>query len=209
MKIDPASVDITTNYTLQHYSIVPRPVFLVSTVSEMGVFNIAPFSYFAGITYHPPTLCFSVIRRDGEKKDTLRNIEFSRDFVVSIADQPLAEPMHQSAFSYPPDVSEFTEVGLTPVKSDKVKAPCVAESPINMECTLVNIVEVGKMPYAASLVIGEVVLYHIKDEFYINGTIDLSKLRLIGVLGVDMDGATYCRLGDLFRMAHKPPVKTT
>ncbi len=208
MKVDPATLDVTRGFTLQHHCIVPRPVFLVSTVSETGVFNVAPFSYFTGVSYYPPTLCFSVQRRDGVKKDTLRNIEFSRDFVVSIADEPLAEPMHQSAFSYPPDVSEFIEVGLTPVKSDRVKAPCVAESPINMECTLVNIVEVGEMPYTTSLVIGEVVLYHIKDEFYIDGTVDLSKLKIIGVLGAGMQAVTYCRMGDVFRMLREePPVR--
>ena len=209
MKIDPGNLDVVRNFDLQHNCIVPRPVFLVSTLSETGVFNVAPFSYFAAINFYPPTLCFSVMRRNGMKMDTLRNIEYSHDFVAGIVDEALIEPMHQSAAAYPPDVSEFMEVGLTPVKSEKVKAPSVAESLINMECTLVDIVEVGRMPYTASLVIGETVLYNIKDEFYVNGGVDLSRARLIGVLGGDVRVATYCHMGDVFRKVRPtPPLKS-
>jgi flavin reductase (DIM6/NTAB) family NADH-FMN oxidoreductase RutF len=200
MKIDPANLTVVENFDLQHNCVVPRPVFLVSTVSEEGVLNVAPFSYFAPVNFYPPTLCFSVMRREGRKMDTLRNIEYGRDFVASIVDETLVRPMHQSAAAYPPDVSEFTEVGLTPLKSERVKAPCVAESLISMECTLLDIIEVGKMPYTASLIIGETVLYHIKDNLFINGTVDLSQRRLIGVLGGDIHVATYCCMGNVFSM---------
>lgn len=210
VKIDPANLDVMGNFDLQHNCIVPRPVFLVSTLSETGVLNVAPFSYFAAINFYPPTLCFSVMRRNGMKMDTLRNIEYSRDFVASIVDESFVGPMHQCAAAYPADVSEFAEVGLTPVRSEKVKAPSVAESLINIECTLADIVEVGKMPYSASLIIGETVLYNIKDEFYINGSVDLSRARLIGVLGGNMRAAAYCRLGEVFKMARPtPPLKST
>jgi len=205
MKIDPTQTDVFKNFDLQHNCIVPRPVFLVSTVSVTGVYNVAPFSYFAAVNFYPPTLCFSVMRRDGMKMDTLRNIEASHDFVVSVVTHSLAGPMHQSSAAYPPDVSEFIEVGLTPLKSEKVKAPSVAESPVNMECTLIKIIEVGEMPYRASIVIGETVLYNIKDEFCTNGIVDLSRARLVGVLGGDMYAATYGCMGDIFRMIRPTP----
>jgi flavin reductase (DIM6/NTAB) family NADH-FMN oxidoreductase RutF len=205
MKVDPTDLDVVGNFDLQHNCVVPRPVFLVSTVSKTGVFNVAPFSYFAPVNFFPPTLCFSVMRRAGEKMDTLRNIEYSHDFVAGIVDETLVKPMHQSAAAYPPDVSEFVEVGLTPVKSEKVKAPCVAESLISFECTLMDIIEIGKMPYTASLIIGETVLVHVKDEFFINGAVDLSKGRLIAVLGGDIHAATYCCMGNVFRMTRATP----
>jgi flavin reductase (DIM6/NTAB) family NADH-FMN oxidoreductase RutF len=205
MKIDPADLDVIGNFDLQHNCVVPRPVFLVSTVSEVGVLNVAPFSYFAPVNFYPPTLCFSVMRREGKKMDTLRNIEYSHDFVASIVDESLVQPMHQSAAAYPPDVSEFTEAGLTPRKSEKVKAPCVAESIINLECTVLDIIEVGKMPYTASLILGETILYHIKDEFFNNGTVALDKGRFIGVLGGDIHAATYCCMGNVFRMTRATP----
>lgn len=200
MKIDPANLDLIRNYDLQHQCIVPRPVFLVSTISASGVYNVAPFSYLAPVNFYPPTICFSILRRKGKKMDTLRNIEFSRDFVVNMVEEGLVEPMHKSSTPYPPDVSEFTEVGLTPVKSEKVRAPSVGESPVQMECTLLQIVELGEMPHTASLVIGETVLYKIRDDLLVNGTVDLGKVRLIGVMGGDVHAATYCRLGEVFKM---------
>lgn len=200
MKIDPADLDLIRNYDLQHQCVVPRPVFLVSTISPTGVHNVAPFSYLAPLNFYPPTIGFSIMRRKGKKMDTLTNIEFSHDFVVNMVEEGLIEPMHKSAAPYPPDVSEFTEVGLTPVKSEKVKAPSVGESPLSIECTLLDIMEFGKMPNIASLVIGETVLYRIRNDLFVNGTMDLSKLRLIGVMGGDVHAASYCRIGEVFRM---------
>lgn len=132
--------------------------------------------------------------------DTLRNIEFSRDFVANSVHEAIAKPAHQSSAAYPPDVSEFVEVGLTPVKSEKVKAPRVGESVVSLECKVVNIVELYELPQAvASLVIGEIVMYHVKEEYYFNGNVDLTKAGLIGVVGGDIQGAVYCRIGDAFR----------
>ena len=197
MKIYPANLDHRNSHQLQASTIVPRPIAFVSTISEDGTFNLAPFSTFAGISVEPPIVCFSVVwRRDGQKKDTLKNIEFSRDFVINVVNETLAQAMNQTSASYPSFIDEFKEVGLTPVKSDIVRAPRVAESPMNMECKLRQILEFGKSPGGSNLIIGEVVLIHIWDKLVIDGEIQMSKLKTIGRLG----GDSYCRTGDTFEM---------
>jgi len=197
MKIYPANLDHRSSHQLQASTVVPRPIAFVSTISEDGTFNLAPFSTFAGISVEPPIVCFSVVwRRDGQKKDTLKNIEFSRDFVINVVNETLAQAMNQTSASYPSSVDEFKEVGLTPVKSDIVKAPRVAESPVNMECKLRQILEFGKSPGGSNLIIGEVVLVHLGDELVIDGQIQMSRLKAIGRLG----GDSYCRTTETFEM---------
>jgi flavin reductase (DIM6/NTAB) family NADH-FMN oxidoreductase RutF len=197
MKTNPENLDYRDTYKLMVSAIVPRPITLVSTIGEDGVFNLAPFSAFMSACLKPTIVCFSLVpRRDGQKKDTLRNIEFSKDFVINVVNEPLAEAMNQTSFSYPSYVDEFKEVGLTPIKSEIVKAPRLDESPINMECKLLQILEFGKSPNNSHLIFGEVVLIHIKDELYLNGEIQMSKLKAIGRLG----GDSYCRTADMFDM---------
>jgi len=197
MKIYPANLDHRSSHQLQASTVVPRPIAFVSTISEDGTFNLAPFSTFAGISVEPPIVCFSVVwRRDGQKKDTLKNIEFSRDFVINVVNETLAQAMNQTSASYRSSVDEFKEVGLTPVKSDIVKAPRVAESPVNMECKLRQILEFGKSPGGSNLIIGEVVLVHLGDELVIDGQIQMSRLKAIGRLG----GDSYCRTTETFEM---------
>ena len=104
--------------------------------------------------------------------------------------------MNQSSAEYPSDVDEFKEVGLTPVKSGIVKAPMVGESPISMECRVVQIIEFGDAPRYTSIVIGEVIQIHINDDILIDGKIQASKLRAVGRLG----GELFCRTTDIFEM---------
>ena len=197
MKIDPTDLDYRSSHELIRGVIVPRPIAFVSTIGEDGVFNVAPFSCFALICMKPVLLCVSISwKRDGQKKDTLKNIEFSKDFIVNIVDETLAEAMNQASAEYPSNVDEFKEVGLTPVKGDIVKAPMVAESPVNMECRLAQILEFGEAPRKTSFIIGEVLRVHIKDELYVSGEIPIYKLRAIGRLGADL----YCRTTDIFEI---------
>ena len=176
--------------------IVPRPIAWVSTVGEDGTFNLAPFSSFGTICVKPPILYISVGSPPGEKKDTLRNIEYAKDFVVNVVDESLAEKMNQTSAGYPASVSEFAEVGLTPLSSDKVKSPRVAESPISMECKLERILEFGDSQNVNRVVIGEIVRAHIRDDILTDGLVDASKLKAVGRLGAHF----YCRTGDLFEM---------
>ena len=197
MKIDPVNLEPREAQQILVSVIVPRPIAFVSTIGEDGIFNVAPFSFFTGISAKPMLISFNVGRkRGGQKKDTLVNIEFSRDFVVNVVTETLAEAMNQASADYPSHVDEFKEVGLTPVKADIVKPPMVAESPINMECRVAQILEFGDAPRCTSFIIGEVVQVHIKDELYINGEIQMSKLKAIARMG----GELYCRTRDIFEM---------
>lgn len=176
--------------------IAPRPIAWVSTVGRDGTFNLAPFSFFGGICVKPPILYISIGSPPGEKKDTLRNIEDTRDFVVNVVDESLAEKMNQTSAKYPADVSEFTEVGLTPLPADRVRSPRVAESPISMECKLERILEFGDSQNVNRMVIGEIVRAHVRDDILRDGYVDASRLKAIARLGADY----YCRTGDLFEM---------
>jgi len=202
MKIDPANFEWREAYELLASAVVPRPIAFVSTIGEDGIFNVAPFSFFTVIAARPMLIGFGVGRkRDGQKKDTLVNIEFSRDFVVNTVTETLAQAMNQASANYPSHVDEFKEVGLTPVKADIVKPPMVAESPINMECRLLQILEFGDLPRRGSFIIGEVVQVHIRDEFCINNEIQMSKLKAIARMG----GELYCRTTDIFEMKRPDP----
>ncbi|MFC1943241.1 flavin reductase family protein [Chloroflexota bacterium] len=197
MKIDPRDTDNTEFYRLFSSAVVPRPIAWVSTIGENGIFNLAPFSLFGIISSTPALIYISIGRkRDGQKKDTLVNIEFSKDFVVNIVNEDLAEAMNQSSTAYPSDVNEFKEVGLTPVKADIVTSPMLAESPVSMECQQFNIMEFGDLPRRSSVVIGEVVRVHIKDELYANGAIQVSALKALG----RHSGNLYCRTTDIVEM---------
>lgn len=199
MKINPADLEKMYLLDLIASAIVPRPIAFVSTVGEDGIFNLAPFSNFTPVCVKPPLVCLHIgWKKDGRKKDTLKNIEFSKDFVINIVNEDLAETMNQASAEYPSNVDEFREVGLTAVKSDIVKAPFVAESPVNMECKLVQIIEFGEIPTGGSLIIGEIVLFHIKDDLLIDNQIDVTKLKPIGRLGGG--GNLYCRIKDIFEI---------
>jgi len=185
-------------YKLMIRSIVPRPIAWISTVSADGVRNIAPFSFFTGITVDPPTVCFAPARKPGGgKKDTLSNVEATGEFVVNIVTEELAEAMNDTATDYPPDADEFQVVGLTPQDSELVAPPRVTESPIHMECKLQSTVAVGDAN--GILVIGTVVLFHVSDRVMSDGSVDPGLLKAIGRMG----GLEYSRTGDRFALDRK------
>lgn len=197
MKINLSDLNNRELHELFTSAILPRPIAFVSTIGENGVFNLAPFSFFNQLCLKPAIVGFNIgWKREGQEKDTLRNIEFSKDFVINVVTETLAEAMNQACAEYPSDVDEFAEVGLTPVKADLVKAPMVAESPVNMECRLVQILKFGEAPTGSHVAIGEVILVHVKDELWANNHIEISKLKPIGRLGEDF----YCRTKDIFEM---------
>lgn len=196
MIINPGEHNYSNIYKLMVGVIVPRPIAFVSSISDRGIFNLAPFSFFTGISANPPVICFCPMIRgsDGTRKDTIRNIEAVREFVVNIVSEEFAPQMNICSAEFPPEVNEFEMSGLTPIPSDLVKPPRVKESHISMECRLVQIVEVSAKPLGGSIVLGEVLRFHIDDALFDNYKIDPDKLHPIGRMG----GPTYTRTTDRF-----------
>ena len=204
MKFNPKSLKQRELYYLQTDIVAPRPIAWVSTVSDKGVFNLAPFSAYTMAGVIPMLVCFSVgTTRGGQKKDTILNIEATKDFAISVVTEELAEKMNLTSAPYPRDVSEYEAVGLTPIAAEMVKVPMVGESPVNMECRVSQILEFGQPPTLASLVIGEILLIHVADDFYDKESGRVSGLRAVGRLGGD--GDTYCRIRDSFQMERLAP----
>ena len=198
MLLDVRDLDTRAAYRLLIGSVVPRAIAWVSTVSADGDVNLAPFSFFTAITASPPSLCFAPIRRAGVLKDTRANIEATGEFVVNAAVAPLAEQVNGSSRELPPGESEVEYVGLHTAPSVKVRPPRLAESPVNLECRVHQIVPIGSGPIAANLVIGEVLALHVADHVLDDrGRVDPRKLRTIARLGGDW----YCHTSDLFEMS--------
>ena len=198
MLLDPEKENPTLIYSTMIRAITPRPIAWVSTVSPDGITNLAPFSYFNGICSKPAALMFSPINKpDGTKKDTVRNVEANRQFVVNVVPFSLAEKMFASSTPFEYEISEFEQVGLTPQESQRVVPPGVAESPIRFECEVIQIVHVGEGPLAANVVIGKILLIDINDAVLDKQKkIDPTLLDTIGRLG----GKGYCRTTDRFDM---------
>jgi flavin reductase (DIM6/NTAB) family NADH-FMN oxidoreductase RutF len=165
----------------------------VSTISPEGVPNLAPFSFFTVASSNPPVLCFSTSFRE-PRKDTLVNVRAMGEFVVNIVSEAFADKMNLTSGEYPYGVDEFALSGLTPVASDMVRPPRVQESLVNMECKLLQTVEVSNKPMGGTLILGEVVRFHVDDGIIEDGRIDPDKLAAVG----RMAGNTYVRTGDRF-----------
>ena len=175
--------------------IVPRPIAFVSTVSHSGEVNLAPYSFFNAVSYK--NVVFSSSRNVGNKsKDTLRNIEETGEFVVNIVVDPIAEAMNATAAEFPEGEDEFGIAGLTHAPSEIVKAPRVAESPVNIECKLDQIVQLGSGDHEHGLVIGEILLMHVRDDIIDGHRIDQAKLMATG----RMAGNMYCRTAERYEM---------
>jgi flavin reductase (DIM6/NTAB) family NADH-FMN oxidoreductase RutF len=198
MRLDPHDMPPRLFYQHMVASITPRPIAWVSTVSPAGVPNLAPFSFFNGVGACPPSVVFCPTnRRDGSKKDTLINVEWSRQFAVNIVSHDLGTRMNQTSAELEYEHSEFEYAGLTPIPCDRIKPPRVKEASICMECEVHAIVTVGDGPLAGHAVIGRIVLLHI-DDGVLNGAgqIDPAKLDTIGRMG----GALYTRTRDRFEL---------
>jgi flavin reductase (DIM6/NTAB) family NADH-FMN oxidoreductase RutF len=195
MRIDATTLDGEAAHQLLKGCVAPRPIAWISTIGENGVVNAAPFSCFTFVATEPPMLCFSVELRRGQKKDTLRNVEHTRDFVVNLVSEELARAMNATAQDFPPEVGELAQVGLTSAPSERVRAPRIAEAPVSLECRVTQILELGRSRH--SLVIGEVWLAHVRDDLYRDGTVDLQRLRPLGRLA----GNQYGKLGEIFELA--------
>jgi flavin reductase (DIM6/NTAB) family NADH-FMN oxidoreductase RutF len=203
MIIDPASLDHRNRYKLLIGTVLPRPIAWVSSMSREGALNLAPFSYFTVASTDPMTLLFcpQIPATSTQKKDTLRNIEEVPEFVIHLPNEDTAEAMNLTATTLPYGQSEFEWAGLTPVPSETIRVPRVAEAPVAWECILQRIVSVSDQPGGGAVVFGEVQRIHIRDDVYVDGYVHLDALRPIGRIA----GAGYTRVTDLFEMQRVPP----
>lgn len=205
MLIDPKSVNPIDVYKVMVGSIVPRPIAFVSSVSPEGILNLAPFSFFTGASANPPVVCFSpMYNAEGIRKDTIHNIERTREFVVNIVSEEFVEQMNITAAEFPPAVDEFAASGLTPLPSELIAAPRVKESHVSMECRLLQIIEFSRLPLGGGLIIGEILLFHVDDDYIDHYRIDPDKLKALG----RMAGNSYVRTTDRFDLA-RPTSKTS
>ncbi|WP_214071814.1 flavin reductase family protein [Mucilaginibacter sp. dw_454] len=186
------------NY-LQH-AIAPRPIALVSTIDRAGKVNLSPFSFFNLFSANPPVVVFSPSRRvrDNTTKHTLDNLYEIRECVVNIVDYSIVLKVNQASAEYPKGVNEFHEAGLTELLSVIVKPPRVAESPVQLECKVNQLMPLGKGPGAGNLVIAEVQLMHFRDDLLDDtGKPIQQNFDLVARLGGDW----YCRTTDLFELS--------
>jgi len=185
-------------YKLMTGIIVPRPIALVSTLSREGVANLAPFSFFCGVGSVPPTVLFCPSLRPadsvdaGKRKDTLRNVEETGEFVINVVSDAISEAANAASAEVPPDVSEFQLSGLTEVPSEAVRPSRVAESPAQMECKLLQVIYTGRAPGSGVIVLGEVVRFHVREDLVEDFRVDPAGLDAVG----RMAGNTWVRTRD-------------
>lgn len=202
MIIDPLHSD--GFYNIMSGVIVPRPIAFVSTVSKEGTVNLAPFSFFNVASTNPPTVFISMGRNTETKpKDTLTNIEETGEFVVNVVIENIAAAMNSTAAEYPEDVNEFDIAGLTQTPSQVIAPPRVLESPVNLECRLKQVIPIGNAGSESGLVLGEVILAHIRDDIIDGNRIDQDKLKAVGRLAGGMYSYTRDQF-ELIRPTHNP-----
>ena len=170
------------NYKFLIGSILPRPIAVVSTKNEDGSNNVAPFSFFTGLSAKPMIVAFAPLIRTstGGKKDTVINIERTKEFVINFTTEDNCDLVNATSAELPYGKDEFNHAGLTPIPSDIVDVMRVKESPIHFECKLRDMISYGDQPGAGTLITGEVVKIHIDESIYDNGRIITSAWKPMG-----------------------------
>ena len=196
ISLSPGDSEPRQVYKLMTGIIVPRPVALVSTVDSGGVANLAPFSFFTGVGSVPPTLLFCPAVRarslgagNDLRKDTLRNVEQTGEFVVNTVSDEISAAANRTAAEVAPEVDEFELSGLTPKASELVRPARVAESPAQMECKLLQVIYTSREPGGGVIVLGEIVRFHIRKDLVDNFRVDPEGLDAVG----RMAGNTWAR----------------
>ncbi|HNQ61340.1 MAG TPA: flavin reductase family protein [Bacteroidia bacterium] len=192
LKIKPGEIKTALFHSYLLASIAPRPIAFASTVDKNGVRNLAPFSFFNAFGSKPPILVFSPARRvrDNTIKHTLENIQETGEVVINAVNFDMVQQMSLASTEYPKGIDEFIKSGLTPIASELVKPFRVKESPVQMECKVLEVKPMGTEGGAANLIICEVLLLHI-NEGILNSEnkIDPHKIDLVARMGDNF----YCR----------------
>ncbi|HEY4316903.1 MAG TPA: flavin reductase family protein [Herbaspirillum sp.] len=173
-------------------TIAPRPIAWVSSLSEDGVANLAPFSFFQMITSRPPTLMISpLVQTDGSKKDTVRNILQGKEFVVNLVPYGLRDIMNRTSFGYDGETSEFDVCGVVRAPAQLVKPPRVAGVPVSFECRLASCTPYPEEKPSCYVILGEVIAAHVDEGILAeDGEIDPNRLDLLSRMGGDWYGRT-------------------
>ncbi|MBR0966735.1 flavin reductase family protein [Bradyrhizobium diazoefficiens] len=191
MRIDPIELGAERIYRLMTGIVVPRPIAWVTSLSRSGVLNLAPFSAFTFVSQKPPMLAISVGRKGADYKDTAHNILDTEEYVIHIADAPLMNAVHDSSVEHPPEISEVEHLGLETLRCERIKVSRLAAAPIAMECVFRQCLEFGEA--RSRLIVGEVVMFHIRDSLVNNGKVETAALDPIARIG----GPRYARLGEI------------
>ncbi|WP_010098870.1 flavin reductase family protein [Ornithinibacillus scapharcae] len=194
LSFDPKNNAERENYKLLIGTIIPRPIAFVTSITDEGIVNGAPFSYFNIISSNPPMISLSIQRRSGEMKDTARNIVRHKEFVVHIVDESNVNKINQTAASLPPNESEIEHAKLTLMPSDEVTVPGIEEAKVRFECRLEQALELGDSDVGVDLLIGKIVRFHIAEELYDSGRINQEKLAAVSRLA----GSSYAKIGETF-----------
>ena len=196
--IDAAALDTATAYRLMCGVVVPRPVAWITTVSNEGVVNAAPFSSYNYVAHSPPMVAVNIGSRMGAFKDTARNLRENGFFCVNVATEDQMERMHACGAEYPPEVSEPEALGIALLPGTHTPVPRIAASPVHMECRLDQFITLGRG--LNTLYIGEVMALHLCSSVYDGHQVDSVKMRPIARLG----GPYYAALGEIF---HRPALQ--
>ena len=192
LSIDFSEIGLPKSHHYLLGAIGPRPICFASTLDDKGNPNLAPFSFFNVFSSNPPIAVFSPSRsgRTGEHKDTFNNVKKTKEVVINLVDFKMAEQMSLASSPYSPEIDEFIKSGLTPIKSEKIKPFRVKESPIQLECEVIEIKELGDEGGAGNLIICKILKMHIAKRLLNDKQmIDQEKLDLIARMGGDW----YCR----------------
>ncbi|MBK0378365.1 flavin reductase family protein [Mucilaginibacter segetis] len=200
INIENISTQDLQNYL--HYAIAPRPICLASTIDGNGSVNLSPFSFFNLFSTNPPICVFSPARRvrDNTTKHTLENLHQVPECVINIVNYDMVQQVSLSSVEYPAGINEFIKSGLTELPSEIVRPPRVSESPVQLECVVNDIINLGETHGAGNLVIAEIKVIHINETVMgADGKIDQEKMDLVARLGGDW----YCRVtaDNLFKVA--------
>ena len=194
MKIDPSDHGAEHIYRLMTGIVVPRPIAWVTSLSATGVLNLAPFSAFTFVSQKPPMLAISVGRKGAIFKDTAHNILANEEYVIHIADTPLMEAVHESSAEHAADISEVELLKLETRPSERIRVPRLAAPPVALECRFRQCLEFGEL--RSRLIVGEVVLIHLRDGLMNNGKVETAAHNPIARIA----GPRYARLGEIVTM---------
>lgn len=207
LTIDPKELPIPK---LHHYllgAVGPRPIAFASTVDESGNDNLAPFSFFNVFSANPPIMVFSPARsgRTGATKDTYNNVKVVPEVVINVVNYGMVQQMSLASSPFASDVSEFEKAGFTPIASETIKPKRVAESPVQFECKVIEVKELGDGGGAGNLVICEVTRIHIKEDVLNEDQmVDQKKIDLVARMG----GNWYCRADENSMFEITKPITT-